>query len=629
MTTVNTMPDSPARAAAPAVAAAPRLTGKGPLPIVVGVTGHRDLRAADVPALERVVDGIITDAARKFPHSRLIVLSPLAEGSDRLVARVALRLGARLFVPLPLPHEMYEQDFATEASRAEFRQLLEAAESVFELPVMHGNTAHGIAEYGEQRNRQYGQVGAFIARHSQIFIALWDGVTGTADQKPGGTAEVVRFRLEGAPGRYEPEQSPLTYASIGTVHHIVTPRDGGAVPDQALTTRLLVPEHQTAESLEELPGWMDQFNEDVLDQGDALAAARETSKSWLLGVDVKDLQPVVDALTPSARSTLEHYAAADSLAVLFANQARKATWQLYLVVFTATLFFNMFHSLPQPHLPEEATLVEHILALPWLLILFLVTSFAGTLWVHRRAKEEDYQNKHQDYRALAEALRIQFFWREAGLPNAVVDHYLRKQRGALEWIRNALRAWDAETMHHRTSEDKLPPIAGRLAFVRRLWVTEQRNYYAKRARREQEKLESEEHKIERLVKFSVGLAMLLALVLSLPFFVPVHALESLKEFIEEPWIHGTVMLVIVTLAVIAGLRHGYDQQLALSEHAKQYGRMSELFDTAQRHLDALLAAGDHHHASELLKDLGEEALEENGDWVLLHRERPLEVPHSG
>ena len=89
------------------------------------------------------------------------------------------------------------------------------------------------------------------------------------------------------------------------------------------------------------------------------------------------------------------------------------------------------------------------------------------------------------------------------------------------------------------------------------------------------------------------------------------------------------MLAIVMLLVVAGLRHGYNQQLARSEHAKQCSRMSELFDIGERSLDGLLKAGDHDAAEELLKELGEEALEENGDWVLLHRERPLEVPHAG
>jgi hypothetical protein len=30
-----------------------------------------------------------------------------------------------------------------------------------------------------------------------------------------------------------------------------------------------------------------------------------------------------------------------------------------------------------------------------------------------------------------------------------------------------------------------------------------------------------------------------------------------------------------------------------------------------------------------VRELGEEALAENGDWVLIHREREVEVPHAG
>jgi hypothetical protein len=101
------------------------------------------------------------------------------------------------------------------------------------------------------------------------------------------------------------------------------------------------------------------------------------------------------------------------------------------------------------------------------------------------------------------------------------------------------------------------------------------------------------------------------------------------QVVESPWTHGLVMVSIVTIAVAAGLRHGYLQQMAYSEHAKQYGRMAELFNMAERHLAQMLQNGEDHHAAELLRELGEEALEENGDWVLLHRERPLEVPHSG
>jgi hypothetical protein len=626
--TVQTV-NPPERVTTPSAASGLKLSGRGPLPLIIGVTGHRLLRPEDMATLERMVSEILTDTAARYPNSPIVVVSPLAEGADRLVARVGLAIGARLVVPLPLPRAIYEHDFETPESRAEFDAMLTAAESQFELPLVKGNTLSGISEQGDQRDRQYAQVGAFVARHSQVFLALWDGVN-DADDKHGGTAEIVQFRLDGAPGRYEPAASPLTHSSIGTVTHLVTPRQGQPVPEGALTLRLLVPGRPSDAELSDLPRWMDKFNADAIANEPSLGPARDTSKSWLLQVDVKDVPAQEASLSASARITLEQYSVADSLAVIYATAARGAMKRVYTWVFVAALFFNLFHSLPHHALPEEPTMVDRLLAVPWLLWLFLAASLVGSLWVHARAAKEDFQNKHQDYRALAEALRIQFFWRVAGLPDAVVDHYLRKQRGELEWIRNALRAWDAESMrHHAPGCESATPLADRLAFVGKHWVSEQRNYYTKRARREQHLLESEEHKIGMLVKISVGMAMLLVLVLTVPLFVHVHALEALLHAVEDPWTHGLIMVVVVTLAVAAGLRHGYNEQMAYSEHAKQFGRMSELFDAAERHLARQLGANEHHRAQELLKEVGEEALEENGDWVLLHRERPLEVPHSG
>jgi hypothetical protein len=78
--------------------------------------------------------------------------------------------------------------------------------------------------------------------------------------------------------------------------------------------------------------------------------------------------------------------------------------------------------------------------------------------------------------------------------------------------------------------------------------------------------------------------------------------------------------------VAAGTMEGYVHILALAEHAKQYQRMGLLFDNAEARLTALLYSGQHDRALDLLRELGKEALVENGDWVLLHRERPLEVP---
>ena len=85
------------------------------VPLVIGVTGHRDLRTQDVPLLEREVAAIITRLQRDYigedVETPLILISALAEGADRVVARVALALDVRLIAPLPLPVAEYRRDF--------------------------------------------------------------------------------------------------------------------------------------------------------------------------------------------------------------------------------------------------------------------------------------------------------------------------------------------------------------------------------------------------------------------------------------------------------------------------------------------------------------------------------------
>src|SRR5205809_1416955 len=63
-------------------------------PLLVGATGHRDLRDQDVPRLEQEIADIIAALKRDYlgsdAETPLILLSALAEGADQLVARVAL-----------------------------------------------------------------------------------------------------------------------------------------------------------------------------------------------------------------------------------------------------------------------------------------------------------------------------------------------------------------------------------------------------------------------------------------------------------------------------------------------------------------------------------------------------------
>lgn len=106
-------------------------------------------------------------------------------------------LGAKLQVVLPLPYDVYVEDFAGEASIEDFKTLIGKAECYFELPMKFGNIAE-LAVTGssnDARNKQYALAGAYIVQRSDQLIALYDG---EAEAGVGGTGQVVRWYQQGS-----------------------------------------------------------------------------------------------------------------------------------------------------------------------------------------------------------------------------------------------------------------------------------------------------------------------------------------------------------------------------------------------------------------------------------------------
>lgn len=186
------------------------------IPLVFGVSGHRDLLPADLPKLHGHLRQIFSRFRAAYPSTPFKLITPLAEGADRLAAEVALEGEIGLLVPLPMRQREYEHDFATEESLSEFRDLLEKADSRWEIQSALNPT-------GKDRVRQYAEVGEFIARHSHVLILLWDGGD---NRKVGGTAWVKKRREHWVHLASRPLRgiAPLAY---GPTIQVVTPRASG------------------------------------------------------------------------------------------------------------------------------------------------------------------------------------------------------------------------------------------------------------------------------------------------------------------------------------------------------------------------------------------------------------------
>jgi hypothetical protein len=561
----------------------PSTNRKGPLRLLIGTTGHRDLRPQDVPALESEVQIFLRELQEKHPHTELLILSALAEGADRLVARVAAALKIPVFVPLPMPAAQYVEDFKTEPSRIEFFSLLSEAAGVI---VVDG-------EAGE-RDSAYGALAIWIARHSQLLIALWDG---NDSGRKGGTSEVVRLKLDGIPDPDSRWSQPLDPEDTGPVHHITTKHAGDSGSDLPSATTVYPRNYGSPEdardTFEGVCRRMEEFNADAASLGPRLGTQRSVARAHLSAGGA--------ALAPS----VDLYTHADALAGYFRDRTLESLTVLFVLVFAAFALFELF--------------AHDVMGHPRTLILYLLL-FAVTYGTHLFVKTRRYQDRYLDYRALAEGLRVQYYWQVAGVSDSAADRYMHHQRDELDWIRNALRQCEM------TVSSRAAPDSATLNKTLQEWVTGQHEYFKRSIATEERSMQ----RMERWIRSLIGAGLVAASVLIIVLLVDISAVRRWRSAFEHPGLERGIFLIVMALpAAAAALLHGYAEKRALASHIKRYRRIQVIYANARRRLENHLRNGDLTAAQTVLRELGSEALEENGEWVILHRDRPLEVPHPG
>jgi hypothetical protein len=320
------------------------------------------------------------------------------------------------------------------------------------------------------------------------------------------------------------------------------------------------------------------------------------------------------ALPPRARAILDRYAVVDTLAIFYRDRTSATFFRLLAITLIATLVLELFaHILAEFFFPVGAR---------WRLIIWIfypgVWLGAYCVWYH--AHHRQFQKKYHDYRALAEGLRVQLFWNLLGLPDPIEEYYLRKQKGELEWIRRAVRFW-------RERDETAIPDPGMTAerqtnqknLVIRRWVRAQLQYFAEVAG-PREKRRSDLCKWWAKVLFWANFVLAIILGCCEVWHRRHAPLHTEWGFPPE---ESVLIFAISMLLAGAALAVAYGEKMAFLEHARQYGATSILF----RETDERLTAGNLNPAEEAdeFRRLGKEALQENGDWLLLHRDRPLEV----
>ncbi|MBS0487215.1 MAG: hypothetical protein JSS13_07730 [Proteobacteria bacterium] len=557
------------------------------IPLIVGVTSHRNIPAREVESIRLRVRDFFARLQREFPHSALVVLSALAEGGDQIAAQEALAVGAQVIAPLPLPRDLYAQDFTHAAARAAFDALCGRAHLI-EMPLLPGHTLEEVALAGVERDRQYARAGVFIARHCHLLLTIWDG---KQSDRLGGTAQVVDYYLHGImPGLIERRRGArrwlFGYGDERPVCHLVCSRDGadGAPPAPLQAGQIL---WRTAGSVSApdvpMPA---RFRNAFAEAGEFNADAAK----YQAQIDASPADPV-ERGAPPALATL--FRAADWLAMHFQRRVLLAMRISYSVAGLMGIAFAVYDNLTN----ADAYIYVFLLL------------FASGVIISTIAARREWHRKYLDYRALAEGLRVQGYWRRAGIsltgdPEFAQDSLQQKQDIALDWVRNAMRSADlirapdapdrrAEQLHAVIGEWIGNADSGQLA------------YYTHKAGQRERNYRMTEH-IGR-VSLYAGIAISIVLA-ALAFRLSVDAKNDL-------------IVLMAVFSVSGAVREAYAYRKADKELIKQYRFMRRLFTDART---ALQGARDDGERREILRALGEAALAEHAEWAMMHRQRPLE-----
>lgn len=181
--------------------------------IYIGITGNRDISEEQIVFIKERIEEFLSNCQKDNEFVELIVLTPLADGVDRIIANSILEnfLNIKILVPLPFSEFIYKNTFgkglkinniSQAESIKEYENLLEKIKKHNKSDDIYINLKFDKENYLNQnidnqrkiRNEQYAFLGEFLIEKSDILIAVYDK---NREIIKGGTIEIVnKFNLK-------------------------------------------------------------------------------------------------------------------------------------------------------------------------------------------------------------------------------------------------------------------------------------------------------------------------------------------------------------------------------------------------------------------------------------------------
>jgi len=556
-----------------------------PTTVRLGVTGHRKLAneqllRQNIKVLLSRLDGILTHT----PHT-YVVLSPLAEGADRLVATEIMQWlvsygiqQPRLEVVLPLPEADYLQDFETQESKEEFKRLLGLA-SPEPLPL----------KTVEPRSAAYEQVGRYVVDNCDVLIAIWNG---KRSEGRGGTAEIVDYALKTGRSVF------WINSENGEIGDTKKTRE--RIRDVDRVKRGLKEEKsEKAKEAEKRDRTEDEDHAlECLKHLDAYNGERSGSTRTMSAVEAEfgisgrtgaryTLPP--DVLKPLHDNMLSQYARADSLAGHYQTYHVNAGVAIYLLAAAAVATVTI-----------QALLFPLHPALLWAEV-GEIAAILGLLVLSWRC---EWHRKWIDYRFLAERLRAAIFLWVAGIecePPKPALHLSLSHRPDDWMVKTFAWIWDARPKGNPSTAISFENLKN---FLLAAWIEDQISFYKRRSVRQRAK--------------HTRLASAGAIVFALTLVVAiVHAARLEAKWRPE---FATLTSILASWAIVLPAAGAAIASIRVHrEYLRNSERYKHMFDHLTTITERIEQSEDTDTLVRSLEEANELMLLENQDWRVIFR----------
>jgi hypothetical protein len=580
-------------------------------PFMVGVSGHRDLDAEQLPQLRAAVAAFVRQLKEYLPDTDLHLIVGMAAGADLLVAETAVELGVEVEAVLPMPLTHYASDFDAH-TLASLKELLrhprvrciELSPPAGSAPAPHARGLHAPIE----RDALYANLTSSLIRRSSLLLALWDG---RVSQLPGGTADTVlrflgvRNDEHAGPESLEFVEAPgEADAAERLVYWTPTARSGGAAHESRPPCFLLASGERTLQMLRSTPALL---RRQLADLNHYNAEFRELTEAGRLPA-ANSLLSVLPVRLPVAERRLladidEQYGKADTLAVYFQRRSDRLFDLFAVMAFAMGLAYLVYEKLTESRV---------------LLIAYLVTLLTS-LGSYHVLQGKHWFGKHLTYRSLAETLRARFYLRLARADHGVDAAEVLALSGidrfrGFGWIAFVLKCIEPpEVPVGPASEPEGHDESG----VEQAWIESQHGYFTRKVAR----LERSSRRVGRLRR---GLFVAILLVISVLFAFG-ESLHRIDIGLGVP-LRNMLMFTMGALAVLLGVWELHQDKMATRELLWQYRNQLRHFERARLQLSGISTP---RRRRALLAELGKDSLMESYLWAIHRYHREHEPPSAG